>query len=260
MFGPAAARREPPCVRPARARCRACWHAAMQARGACPAGADRGAHGATRPEGAWRTDLDVACPLLAPHRAGFVRPGRRRCLGQREPSSLSKVQSRSAGNRKAKGFLKSAILQSLEKKMMGRRVTGVKMTSSCLSALVARLRVRGGDRGAARRGWLRPVCGCAAGPVAARGVCAARPGRREHERGPGRQLRREALRGRGRRGWEAWFGTSAAQALLVAGQGEPQARVDVSVCHVHDGGAVPRLRKVPDASVPHPPKFPCQDL
>jgi hypothetical protein len=112
VFGPAAARREPPCVRPARARCRARWHAATQARGACPAGADRGAHGATRPEGAWRTDLDVACPLLAPHRAGFVRPGRRRCLGQREPSSLSKVQSRSAGNRKAKGFQKSAIPDS----------------------------------------------------------------------------------------------------------------------------------------------------
>ena len=52
------------------------------------------------------------------------------------------------------------ILQSLEKKMMGRRVTGVKMTSSCLSALVARLRVRGGDRGAAHRGWLRPVDRC----------------------------------------------------------------------------------------------------
>ena len=111
VFGAAAARREPPCVRPARARCRARWHAATQARGACPAGADRGAHGATRPEGAWRTDLDVACPLLALHRAGFVRPGRRRCLGQREPSSLSKVQSRSAGNRKAKGFQKSATAQ-----------------------------------------------------------------------------------------------------------------------------------------------------
>ena len=55
------------------------------------------------------TDLDVACPLLALQRAGFVRPGRRRCLGLPEPSSLSKVQSRSAGNRKAKGFVKSAI-------------------------------------------------------------------------------------------------------------------------------------------------------
>ena len=52
------------------------------------------------------TDLDVACPLLALQRAGFVRPGRRRCLGLPEPSSLSKVQSRSAGNRKAKGFVK----------------------------------------------------------------------------------------------------------------------------------------------------------
>ena len=51
----------------------------------------------------------MACPLLALHRTGFVRPGRRRCLGQREPSSLSKVQSRSAGNRKAEGFQKSAI-------------------------------------------------------------------------------------------------------------------------------------------------------
>ena len=69
VFGAAAARREPPCVRPARARCRARWHAATQARGACPAGADRGAHGATRPQGAWRTDLYVACPLLALHRA-----------------------------------------------------------------------------------------------------------------------------------------------------------------------------------------------
>ena len=75
VFGAAAARREPPCVRPARARCRARWHAATQARGACPAGADRGAHGATRPEGAWRTDLDVACPLLALHRTAT-----RRCL------------------------------------------------------------------------------------------------------------------------------------------------------------------------------------
>ena len=122
----------------------------------------------------------------------------------------------------------------------------MKMTSSSLSAMVARLGVRGGDRGAARRGWVWPVCGCAAGPVAARGVCAARPGRREHVRcdsgqaAVDRRLQRlEARRGRGRRGWEAWFGTSAAQALPVAGQGEPQGRVDVSVYHVHDGGAVP---------------------
>ena len=100
-----------------------------------------------------------------------------------------------------------------EKKIDGSSVTGMEMTSSSLSALVARLRVRGGDRGAARRGWLRPVCGCAAGPVAARGVCAARPGRREHERGDRRLQRLEARRGRGRRGWEAWFGTSAVQAL-----------------------------------------------
>ena len=113
----------------------------------------------------------------------------------------------------------------------------MKMTSSSLSALVARLRVRGGDRGAARRGWVWPVCGCAAGPVAARGVCAARPGRREHERGPGRQQRREAHRGRGRRGWEARIGTSAAQAWSIAGHGVPQGRVDVPVCLVHDGGA-----------------------
>ena len=99
-----------------------------------------------------------------------------------------------------------------EEKMMGRRVIGMKVTSSCLSALVARLRVHGGDRGAARRGWLRPVCGCAAGPVAARGD---------------RRLQRlEARRGRGRRGWEAWFGTSAVQALPVAGQGEPQGRAE----------------------------------
>ena len=76
-----------------------------------------------------------------------------------------------------------ARMRPLEKKIDGSRVTGMKMTSSSLSALVARLRVRGGDRGAARRGWVWPDCGCAAEPVAARGVCAARPGRREHERG-----------------------------------------------------------------------------
>ena len=75
-----------------------------------------------------------------------------------------------------------ATMRPPEKKIDGSSVTGMEMTSSSLSALVARLRVRGGDRGAARRGWVRPVCGCAAGPVAARGVCAARPGRREHER------------------------------------------------------------------------------